>query len=463
MLKHSYSRLLSATCTTILGAALALNGCQSGGGGADGDGGEGGGGGGDAGSKGGSRSGGSGGKGASSQGGTGGSGDAGGEGGESSGGGSGGSANGGAGGNAQGGVGGMSMGGSGGSSMCVSPSVLAGDGDSETRVICEPACVFRPNWPNVHTCGPEGSVYKPVAMKSDGFCGQEYNKDGIFMVPRAKMDTAASNAAASGLIVNSPVPGVARAYLPGGQAGYDAAANGSVALSIWTSGFSGQQATHKIENIHEYLVGRNEIPYTIAIFISGDMGGSARVKQLKDTLIPALKAKWSKLSNDPNYRVIAGQSTAAADSFDTAWLGTDVIAKAIGGSSSVVCFTCMGGQGPCLGDCPEKNSSYVKEVEFCPARPIRWSSTVGTCDIMPTLEARLAAGCSGGTGAGAVDASNCKASWLKANQDLTNALQAKGMPHQLFVFQGGEHTPSDWSNALPWQLRWVFKDITCKQ
>jgi len=471
------------SATLILSAVLGLAACNSAGSDKGGKGGESSGGS-DGNNEGGSagentsKTGGKGGKGGSDNTGTKGSGgtpDTGNGGSPGTGGGSAGTGGGsaGAGGSKTGGAGGTNMsvmGGAGGTqsaSGCTPVNMYAGKPDSEIPkelLFCEPTCIYRPNWPGHHTCGPANSVYKAVPMKNDGFCGAMYNQDGIFTIPRSKIDTAATNAAlAGGGIVNSPVAGVARAYLPGGTAGYEKAAAGQVALSFWTSGFSGMEGTHKIENIHEYLVSRGEIPYTIAVFIGGDMKAPDRIKQLKNTIIPALKQKWPKISDDPNYRSMAGQSTAGADSFDVAWLGTDVVAKAIGGSSSVACFTCMGGQGSCAGDCPDKNNTYVTEVKFCPARPIRFTSTVGTCDIHGTLAERLAAGCGGGVGAGDVDASSCKATWPKINRDLMDALKAKGMPYQLFVIQGGGHTPPDWSYGLAWQLRWAFKDIVCKQ
>lgn len=470
----------SALLLAFLGSsALVLsNGCKSGGDGGDGNGGEGGDGeGGDGGGSAGKGGSGSGGKGGSGSGGKGGSSN-GGSGGNSNGGsgggsaGSGGSGGGGQGGGTGGAVGGMSgsgggMAGSGGMTPAgCTPLPAPGTPDDQIvkeATFCEPTCIYRPNWPGHHTCGPAGSVYKPVAMKNDGFCGQPRVQDGIFMLPNSsRPDAAPYNATASGARDN--VAGVGGVYLPGGMAAYNQAEAGKVAVTLWTSAMVNDRSN--IEKIHEYLVSRNEIPYTIAVFMGGDMKGHERVKQLRDQVFPALKAKYSKISDDPNYRAIAGQSTAGADSFDTIWLGTDVIAKGIGGSPSVVCFTCMGGAGSCMDCAPgqDKNDTYVKEINFCPARPIRFSGTVGTCDIFGSLEKRLAAGCSGDTGAGAVDASPCGATWETANRALANALKAKGVPHQLFVIQGAGHTPTTWSGVvLPDQLRWIFKDITCKQ
>lgn len=301
-------------------------------------------------------------------------------------------------------------------------------------------------------------------MKTTGFCGEMYNQDGVFPVGQGRLDANAYNQAIdSNNIINNPVPGVMRAYLPGGQAAYDKLpANEKVAVTIWTSIFSGFQGTFKIENIHEYLVAKKEMPYTIAIFMGDDLRAPERIKQLKDQVFPALKAKWSKIADDPNYRSIAGQSTAGANAFDVVWLGTDVVAKGIGGSPSFACFTCLAQGGACATECADKNQVYKKEIEFCPARPIRWTGTVGTCDIFGTLAERAAAGCPGANEGGDIDSSGCKATWLTTNKETTAALKAKGMPHQLFIIDKGNHAHTTWGGvALPHQLRWIFKDITC--
>ncbi|MDX2020232.1 MAG: hypothetical protein SF187_08320 [Deltaproteobacteria bacterium] len=312
------------------------------------------------------------------------------------------------------------------------------------------------------------------ALKSDGFCGQMYNQDGIFTVGQGRLDDTAWNQPATG--TNVTVANVGRVYLPGGEnndAGYKGAENGKVAITFWTSLFanSGQNSsTYHIENIHEYLVAQKQIPYTIAVFLNDDLGPIDRIKSLKEKVLPALKARFSKISNDPAYRSIAGQSTAGTNSFDTIWMGTDIISKGIGGSPSLVCFGCHGGLGSCPTlepGCTPKNDAYSKEIAFCPARSIRWTGTVGTCDIYGTVAERAATDCPKPngqvpTGPGAIDASACKATWLTENRAVANAMKTKGMPYQLFVITGGGHDPNTWGGvALAHQLRWIFKDITC--
>lgn len=387
-----------------------------------------------------------------------------------------------------GGSGGSPMAGMGGasSSMCTPLSAIAGKMDPEINpnlTFCEPTCIYRPNWPGHHTCGPDGSVYKPVAMKTSGFCGEANNQDGVMTFPRGRVEAAAfSFATKPSGFVNNPATGVSKAYLVGGTEEYAKAKDGEVAVTFWMSGFSNDGA-HGISNIHEYLYSRGELPYTIAVFLDGGDGKlfaekdfSKRMASLKNTVLPALLAKWPKISKNPNYRSLAGQSTAGAEAFDAAWLYTDIIAKGIAGSASLACFTCLGGQGSTAENCHEdlaecaaknkiKNNTYAKEVMFCPARPIRWTTTVGTCDIWGLRHERLAQknpSCSDTSDPGSLDESSCKASWPVVNQDLADALKAKGVPFQLIKFVGGTHAPSDWSAALPIQIRWAFKDITCK-
>lgn len=369
---------------------------------------------------------------------------------------------------------------------CADPAELAGAGDAKVRVFCQPLCgLYRPNWPGAHICGPKGSVAAATpALKNSGFCAGQYNQDGVFTIPRTRLEPAGFSQATTGLSVANPVQGVVKAYLPSGEAEYLKAKDGEVAVTFWWSAFSNDSA-HGISNIHQYLYSRGELPYTIAVFLDNganklfDEGAQGRpgkdfitrMNSLKNTVLPALIAKWPKISKDPAYRSISGQSTAGAEAFDAAWMYTDIIGKGIGGSSSVACFTCMGGNGTSAScndvmSCRERNTTYAKDVMFCPARPIRWTSTVGTCDIFGTAEERfdpkLVPKCEGGISDGTVDASQCKATWPTINQDLADALKAKGTPYQLFKITGGEHRPTDWSIALPAQLRWAFKDITCK-
>lgn len=351
--------------------------------------------------------------------------------------------------------------------------------DNQTLETClhrTPKCWFRPDWQNMQHCGPPGAVplLASLDLKNDGFCGAKYTQDGIFgdaegdnvKIPKGAMEPAAySQALATGATITDLAAPILRVYLPGGTAGYNAAAAGKVAVSFWTGVLgSGANSRFKIENVHEYLVKRNEIPYTIAVFIDGDINGSERVPQLRDVIIPALKARWSKISDDPKYRVIAGQSTAGANAFDTAWMGSDVVSRAIGGSPSLVCFTCLGRDFCPTAEpgCTITNTRYQKMIQFCPARAVRWSATVGTCDIYGTTAERLAAGCGAGAGGGSVDASGCGANWLKTNIDIAKELKKKNMPVQLFVVDKGIHLDETWTaTALPHQLRWIFKDITC--
>lgn len=456
------SQLFVGLCGISMIALLACGGSKSAGDDNSGGGGDAGGDGGSSegeGGKPGGASGSQGGKGGSVPGGSGGA----------SGSGSGGSG-GSTGGQGGGGPGGMSVGGAGGTmaNTCTPNSMYAGKPDAEIPkdvLFCDATCIYRPNWPGHHVCGAGGVTFKSVDIKTDGFCGSQYNSDGVFEVDGGRLDQAAYNQApnANGIVTN-PVPGVGRAYLPGGPAGYAAAEAGKVAVTIWTSIMGSNdgypKGVFRIENIHEYLVQRKEIPYTIAIFMDDDLGGADRIKQLRDQIFPALKAKWSKISDLPAYKSIAGQSTAGANAFDTIFMGTDVIAKGIGGSPSFACFTCLNTWG--MSTDPARNQGYMKEIKFCPAKPIRWSGTVGTCDIYGSNDSRIEAGCPGTARGTQVDSSSCGASWLPQNQAVTAELKAKGLPHQLFVIKGGEHDHNTWGGvALANQLRWVFKDITC--
>lgn len=325
-------------------------------------------------------------------------------------------------------------------------------------------CDFRTDHPTVHMCGPCVNETVPtlgaVKAGAPAWCNDTsamaYTNDGIFTVNQTTLDGAAKNTSASGTRMNvSGVPLVSAVYLPNGMSAYQAA-QGEVALTFWLGLFTSNQG-YNFEGIHDYLIKRGDMPYAIMVYMNIDQNQTGSVPEwittLKTQTIPKLKAMFPKISDKPSYRSIAGQSTGGTIAWDVVWMGTDVIAKGYGGSPSLTCFGCLE-----RGD----NDGYVKDIEFCPKRAIRWSATVGTCDIYGTLEERLQAGCNGDTGAGAVDASQCQATWLTLNTNVANALKAKGTPYQLFKVTGGGHTPSTWGQiAAAYQLRWLFKDITC--
>lgn len=324
-----------------------------------------------------------------------------------------------------------------------------------------PECTYRyiTDDPNYKNCGPLAGVLPPAGKPragAPGWCtdnSNQYTNDGTFMVSASALDSAAKNNAAKGQWIGTQgLQGLRDIYMP---PGYEQAEDGRVGVSFWLGAF-GARNSMNIEGIHDYLIGRKEIPYTIVVFVNSnnDPGRVPEyIARFKTNTIPGLKAKYPKLAMDPRFRVIGGQSTDGTVAFDAMWMGTDVVSNGIGGSPSMVCFGCLGAVG--------HNKGYVNHVSFCPKKPIRWTGTVGLCDIWGTLQERLAAKCDGSTGAGSVDASTCAASWLPANKELTDALKAKGMPHQLFIMPGG-HSPTTWGGvALAQQLRWVFKDVTC--
>jgi hypothetical protein len=356
----------------------------------------------------------------------------------------------------------------------------------ETCLVTEPKCVYRPDWPNMQLCGPRGAA--PLVMtqsfKDTEFCKSKYNQDGTFGVGSEKIAQGPMEPAAYDEAIDVEGPdsweittglpaGVKRVFLPGGQAKYDMV-QGEVALIIWM-GVLGREdnSALKIQNVMQYLVKRGEIPYAIGVFMDDkeDAKGDStapdaptRITALRSVIIPALRSKWGKISQKPEYRLIAGQSTEGAKAFDIAWMGSDVATKALGGSPSLVCFTCLGKDFCPTADaaCTIPNSRYQKTIEFCPARNIRWSAVVGTCDIFPSVLERKNAGCGEGTNGGQVDASTCKANWLEVNKQVAGEMAKKGMPHQLFVIDQGGHIRTTWiGSVLPQQLRWLFKDITC--
>lgn len=311
-------------------------------------------------------------------------------------------------------------------------------------------------------------VSRPMKANAPSFCtgARAFAKGGDLSGSGPVSDpTAAGAKDMPGKVVDPAVGEVTifkKIYVP---SGYDAAKGGTVGIGFVLgegmrpartySGYTGNQFT--IEGFTDALARKGEIPTLILVWPAQD-GGSVECRdtrlaldQWRTSLLPFLKTKYSKISNNPDHRVVFGQSTAGAIAFDVAWMGTDIVTKVFSGSGSYVCFQRI---------TESDNLGYGKLARSCPAKPIRVAMSVGKCDIMGTCEERLAAGCSGCTPGGQVDSSQCAATWSTSNADLAAALKEKGYPYQ-FVKTPGGHEPDSWLAYFGDRLRWLFSDITC--
>lgn len=385
-------------------------------------------------------------------------------------------------------VGGMTGGMTGGAFTPLVPGAMEPDysvydHDCDSGNAGQPVCCFKPTHPHpyFYQCGPLKDRFRSSATPRVGapsWCGDTsagaYTNDGVFQVGQTALEKL-SNVAVGGWTAFGAAP-IKDIYVPSAAGGYAAAKNGEVALTFWISAFSDQEFL--VRQIHESLIAKGDMPYAIAVRLTySDTANKApeMISDLKTKIIPALKAQYPKISDDPDYRVIVGQSTAGAHAFDVMWMGTDVVSKAIGGSPSLACFSCMELTGS--SDSPGANAGYEEEIKFCPKRSVRWSATVGTCDIMASKDERFAAGCcmkgleqtnplscDAQTGKGDVDVSGCAGNWPTMNKGAAQAMKEKGNAYQLFVIEGGRHAPNTWGGvALSYQMRWIFKDVTCFQ
>jgi len=327
------------------------------------------------------------------------------------------------------------------------------------------------NSPTFVNCGPGAGVLPRSDSGSlvyPPFCDDRaFARSGSFVVGTTPLDPASLVGTGAGQWFNVSTAlqaaGIRASngiYQP---PNYQAAADGRVALVFFTGAFQ-PRSSFKVEGILDHLIGRGEIPYALGIFLNVGTDIEAPVQVIANirAAIPLLQQTFPKISNDPGMRTIIGQSVQGSLAFEVAWMGTDVIGTAIGGSPYFACFTCTGIMGLADGDRDGNiNDIPTDWVGACPVKPLRWSATIGSCDIFGTLHERLAAGCPADTHGGAVDASHCSASLLPINQRLHAALTQKGIPSQLFISSVGGHSPGTWSLALADQLRFVFRPYTC--
>ncbi|MDX2020023.1 MAG: hypothetical protein SF187_07260 [Deltaproteobacteria bacterium] len=400
-----FRRLILSKTSFVAGLAIVAWACGGGGSNGDGGGGEAGGG------AGGEESGGDGG-GSSTMGGKGGSSSA------MGGNGSGGSASGGS----QAGAGGGGTGGMGGGAPGTGGMVVV-SGDA-------------PKWCTSKTLRP---------MTWSG----QYDSESLKMAEQKNDPAKSPSTAPKGEIKND----IGSPYYVPSQ--YAAAADGKVAFGVVFGNFANPTSgDYKWQTLLDNLINTKEIPPLILVFSGtniNDPGAGATAKNTFSSALSAVKAKYPKVSMDAKWHVIAGQSTSGAVVFDVVWDNPTVVANAITGSGSYVCFMPKAGNS---------NDGYATMIKGSAAKGVRFSMSVGKCDIYGSIPDRIAAGCSGTEPGGDIDKSQCAATWLDVNKEVHNAMTTKSIDHQLLITSFG-HSDQTWALWIGDQLRWVFRPITC--
>jgi hypothetical protein len=227
---------------------------------------------------------------------------------------------------------------------------------------------------------------------------------------------------------------------------YEGAKNGEVGVLMLFSSYA--SASNSINQVVNKLSFLKEIPSVIVVQPNFGLNDGGKYSALK----AELKGKFPKISNDPKWYIVTGQSTAGAEAFDAVWDNASVVGSAIIGSASFVCFMAKSGNS---------NSGYANLVKGAAKKDIRLAMVVGTCDIFPDQASRIAATCSTCTSDACVDGSHCMANWFEVNKAVAAALQEKGYEYQLLVQERGGHSIGTWTAYFADHLRFIFRPYTC--
>ncbi len=232
---------------------------------------------------------------------------------------------------------------------------------------------------------------------------------------------------------------------------YDAADSGKVGIFITFGGYP----TATVASVLRKLIEAKEVPPIIVAHAALDVNqadavGRATAEYRK--ILAAFKASHPKLSDDPKWHLVSGQSTTGAVAFGVAWDNPTLVAKVITGSGSFVGFM--------------PHYPYTTRIEGSSGKNTVLSMAVGNCDIFPNCDVRPAycGACTPSNG-GQVDASGGQANWIEKNREVLASFKKKNYPaHMLLV--GTEtnpkgHAPATWNGNLIDQIRFVMRDVVC--
>jgi enterochelin esterase family protein len=226
------------------------------------------------------------------------------------------------------------------------------------------------------------------------------------------------------------------------------------ALMIFQDGhaFVSLTGDYRIPNVFDNLIYRREMPVTIGVFINpghtpdqpesstsnwGDSINNRRVeyndlnddysKLIIDELLPRLKKDYN-ISDDPEYRAIAGASSGAICAFTVAWHRPDQFRKVI---STIGSFTNIRG-----------GHVYPDLVRQSERKPIRIYLQDGVNDLR------------GRRRGGPYDP---EWDWHAQNRKMVAALTEKGYDVN-YCWGIGTHSNKQGGAIMPEMLRWLWRD-----
>lgn len=200
---------------------------------------------------------------------------------------------------------------------------------------------------------------------------------------------------------------------------------------------------YEAPTVFDNLIHKKEMPVTIGIFIQPgnlvektrrgepaakprsnrsveyDSLGDDYAKFLLKEILPEV-AKTYTLTNKPDGRCIAGNSSGAICAFTVCWERPDEFRK---------CFSTIGSFTNIRG-----GNKYPDMIRRAPKKPIRIYQQDGAKDLV-----------------------NQFGSWAEANKAMAEALEKKGYDHQ-FVFGEGTHSARHGTMLFPDAMRWMWRD-----
>ncbi len=197
---------------------------------------------------------------------------------------------------------------------------------------------------------------------------------------------------------------------------------------------------YEAPTVFDNLIHKKEMPVTIGIFIQPGSfpgegeGGQPRsnrsveydtlsddyAKFLLKEILPEVAKKYT-LTDDPEGRCIAGNSSGAICAFTVCWEKPNEFRK---------CFTTIGSFTNIRG-----GDKYPEMVRRAAKKPIRIFQQGGANDL-----------------------DNQFGNWAEANKAMAAALEKKGYDHQ-FVFGEGTHSTRHGTAIFPDAMRWMWRDF----
>lgn len=233
-------------------------------------------------------------------------------------------------------------------------------------------------------------------------------------------------------------PGTVRDYWVYVPAQYDGSKPACVLICQDGGGFVRENGAFRAPTVLDNLIHAGEIPVTIGIFINPGVvppakeGGEPRKNRsfeydtlsdryarfLLEEILPAV-GKDHKLSDNPDCRVVCGNSSGGICAFTAAWERPDAFRKVI---SHIGSFTNIRG-----------GHVYPALVRKTDPKPLRVFLQEGENDL-----------------------DNLHGNWPLANMQMASALQFSGYDYE-FVMGTGRHSARHGGAIFPDTLRWIWR------